>query len=379
MKLPRSSSPSSTTFILILLLLFLLVTWIWIHSPKGLMFCAIKGGCMEHNLMDALLGLFANAFGDDPTQFSRKDVEAIRRYGDKQDAAQRSLEKFLSDDKVLAIPYRTMTIVETGLRLFIYNDKQILNATISHQQQLRPVFVVYHGGGTIHGYANDGIPLVLVSELDVIVVSVDYALFPNKFPKPCQDSYQGLKWTYDHIQELGGDPTRIAVMGVSAGGLMTACTVGLAHDQQNSNYLMSKKIPIIQLQVLIVPMITPILDFNTIRVWEEHILSAKLNTWFWSMYVGSEHDNDGGGRLNLYECVLNPICNPMARNDFTGFPKTIIVIGTNDVLAPAALAYHEKLLKFNVPSKVIPLNGSHLVLAFDQQLYKIVRGLKGEI
>ena len=54
-------------------------------------------------------------------------------------------------------------------------------------------------------------------------MSVDYRLAPETaYPGPLEDCYRGLRWTYEHAAELGIDPDRIGVEGVSAGGGLAA-------------------------------------------------------------------------------------------------------------------------------------------------------------
>ena len=49
-------------------------------------------------------------------------------------------------------------------------------------------------------------------------VSVEYRLAPEtSYPGPLDDCYAGLKWTYDHADELGIDPDRIGIGGRQRG------------------------------------------------------------------------------------------------------------------------------------------------------------------
>lgn len=51
-----------------------------------------------------------------------------------------------------------------------------------------------------------------------VVVIIDYRLVPQvEYPAFLEDCAAGLAWTAQHIAEHGGDPTRIALMGHSAG------------------------------------------------------------------------------------------------------------------------------------------------------------------
>lgn len=83
-----------------------------------------------------------------------------------------------------------------------------------------PVVIFYYGGGWMHGdrrayafaaraYATAGF----------VVVVPDYRKVPAvRFPAFLQDSAAAVRWTRDHAAAYGGDPTRIATVGHSAGG-----------------------------------------------------------------------------------------------------------------------------------------------------------------
>jgi len=87
-----------------------------------------------------------------------------------------------------------------------------------------PVIVFFYGGSwskgeradyrfigqqfTAHGYT---------------VVIPDYRLYPEvAFPKFLEDGALALRWVQDHVAEFGGDPTRIFLMGHSAGAYNAA-------------------------------------------------------------------------------------------------------------------------------------------------------------
>lgn len=52
----------------------------------------------------------------------------------------------------------------------------------------------------------------------VVVVIPDYRLYPEvKFPGFMQDAARAVAWAHDHAVKIGGDPSRLFVMGHSAG------------------------------------------------------------------------------------------------------------------------------------------------------------------
>jgi acetyl esterase/lipase len=71
-----------------------------------------------------------------------------------------------------------------------------------------------------------------VADSGVPMVAVDYRRAPeHPHPYPVEDSYAGLAWLAAHAGELGVDAGRIALMGDSGGGGLTAGTALLARDR----------------------------------------------------------------------------------------------------------------------------------------------------
>lgn len=92
-----------------------------------------------------------------------------------------------------------------------------------------PVVVIYHGGGWL---INDESIMAstaryLAEHGEFVVANMNYRLLPdndNTTPmnEIIEDVFGGLLWVKDHIAQYGGDPSRVAVTGDSAGGHLSA-------------------------------------------------------------------------------------------------------------------------------------------------------------
>ncbi|NQT18050.1 MAG: alpha/beta hydrolase fold domain-containing protein, partial [Planctomycetes bacterium] len=84
--------------------------------------------------------------------------------------------------------------------------------------------VYYHGGGLSAGKKQ--VPSALTNR-GWAVVGVGYRLHPQvTHPVYIEDAAAALAWTFKNIESYGGDPTKIFLTGISAGGYLTSM-VGL--------------------------------------------------------------------------------------------------------------------------------------------------------
>ena len=68
----------------------------------------------------------------------------------------------------------------------------------------------------------------------VAIVAVDYALAPeHRYPVQVEQGYAALVWLFEHAEELGVDPSRIGVLGISAGGNLAAVVALMNRDRAN--------------------------------------------------------------------------------------------------------------------------------------------------
>lgn len=109
------------------------------------------------------------------------------------------------------------------LRFDHYRPVQATGAT--------PAVVFVHGGGWMRGDPSQAAGNALhFAREGIATVSISYRLAPaSRFPAPLDDVRHGLRWVRAHAGELGIDPERLALLGVSAGAHL-AVLAHLAHD-----------------------------------------------------------------------------------------------------------------------------------------------------
>jgi acetyl esterase/lipase len=90
----------------------------------------------------------------------------------------------------------------------------------------RPVVLFIHGGSWNSGSKDDFVYKAIGRRLaknGFVGVVISYRLSPQaQVPQQANDCARALAWTVAHIQEYGGDPARIVLMGHSAGGGLAA-------------------------------------------------------------------------------------------------------------------------------------------------------------
>lgn len=96
-----------------------------------------------------------------------------------------------------------------------------------------PVILYFHGGGWVIADRKvyDGGARGLAKAANAIVVSVDYRQAPeHKFPAAWDDALAAYRWVTENAASLGGDASRLALAGESAGGNLAVATAVAARD-----------------------------------------------------------------------------------------------------------------------------------------------------
>jgi acetyl esterase/lipase len=202
----------------------------------------------------------------------------------------------------------------------------------------RPLPCVYsmHGGGYVLGnYAMDDARLDgWAGSYRCVGVSVEYRLAPETpYPGPLDDCYRGLKWVFDHHDELGVDPERIGVAGTSAGAGLAAGLALLARDRG--------EVPL-RFQLLDAPMIddrqlTPASQRDDLVIFDRH--SSEFG---WRSYLGGRYGTPG----------VPAYAAPARAADLAGLPPAYICVGNVDGFRDDATGYATRLNQAGVPAEL---------------------------
>src|SRR5581483_6227810 len=147
-----------------------------------------------------------------------------------------------------------------------------------------PILVWYHGGGWVIGDLETTDPTVrkLANRAGALVVSVDYRLAPeHPHPAAADDAVAVLRWVADNGGALGGDPSRLAVGGDSAGGNLAAVAAVAGRDDGIA----------LRHQLLVYPVTDATLSFPSMEEnGEGYLLTKASMEWFTAHYLSGGAD-----------------------------------------------------------------------------------------
>ncbi|MGF6242377.1 acetyl esterase [Paraburkholderia sp. GAS38] len=195
----------------------------------------------------------------------------------------------------------------------------------------RPVVVYTHGGGWVVGAVATVDPFCrLLSEAaGVIIVSVEYRLAPeHPYPAALDDTLAAFEWVAEHAHEWGGDASRLALGGDSAGANLAAvianriCSVAPVKEHAQA----------LRALLLLYPVTDhPGADHPSYAENASGFgLEANLMRWFWTQYAPGVSADD-------------PSIAPLRLREVPALPPTLVTTAHYDVLRDEGIAYAEKL------------------------------------
>jgi acetyl esterase len=204
-----------------------------------------------------------------------------------------------------------------------------------------PVVAWIHGGGFWMGEDLpmwDGTCSRLAKETGAIVASIGYRLAPeHPFPAAVEDSFAGLRFVAAHAGEWGGDASRLAVMGGSAGGNLAAVAALRARDEGG---------PPLVYQVLLVPAVTADGDATESRRVFADGYGLDGVPEMVAAYIPNEADR------------VRPWASPLLAERFEGLPPALILTAEFDPLRDEGELYAEKLSRAGVAVTVQRFDGA---------------------
>jgi len=206
-----------------------------------------------------------------------------------------------------------------------------------------PVFIFIHGGGWVLGDYPTHKRMVrdLVVLSGVAGVFINYTRTPDAaYPRAINEIFAATKWVAENGAELNLDSSRLAVVGNSVGGNMTAVTALKAKANGG---------PHIKLQILMWPILDA--DFETYsyqRFGEERFLTTPLMKWMYDMYIP-----DRDKRKDIYASPLQA-----SIEELRGLPPALIQVAESDILRDEGEAYGRKLDEAGVRVTTVRYNGA---------------------
>ena len=208
-------------------------------------------------------------------------------------------------------------------------------------QGMAPAIFTIHGGGYVIGSydMDDVLHDHWCQQLGTVGISVQYRLAPETpYPGPLEDCYAALRWTHEHAEELGIDPTRVGVHGISAGGGLAAALTLLARDRGEFPFAF---------QLLECPMLddrqtTRSMGASGLFVWD-----AESNVFGWRSYLGDLYGSDD----------VPPYAAPARAADVEGLPPTCIVVGSIDGFRDEDVEYAQRINQAGVPCELHVIAG----------------------
>lgn len=192
----------------------------------------------------------------------------------------------------------------------------------------RPIILYYHGGGFVIGTidTHDSIPRVLANRSGAIVISVEYRLAPeHRYPAGVEDAVASVLWAAEHGAEIGGNPSKLAVAGDSAGGNLAAVAALRVRETVGSALVAQA-------------LLYPVADHGNLDVHPSRVdhadtfpIRKPLMAWFHNHYFG--HD----------EPMMEPDASPLHHSDLSGAAAAYVMTVGLDPLMDEGKAYADAL------------------------------------
>ena len=198
-----------------------------------------------------------------------------------------------------------------------------------------PGVLFLHGGGYAFGSPEQfaSVYQTLLSTRDCVVVAPDYRKsLEVPYPAALHDCYGSLLWLKQHAPLLGVREDQLFVIGMSAGGGLTAAVSLLARDRRDVR---------IAHQMPLYPMIDHRMITASSRDNDAPVWGSRHNRIAWDLYLGDLSRGD-----------VPKYASPALETDYAGLPPTTTFVGELDPFLDETVAYVEALRAAGVPAEL---------------------------
>jgi len=215
---------------------------------------------------------------------------------------------------------------------------------------LLPVVMYFHGGGWVLGskHTHDRLVRDLVNGTNAAFVFVNYTPSPEaQFPIPVEQCYAATKYVAEAGNDLGLDPSRLALAGESVGGYTTAVVAQLAKERNG---------PTIRYQVLMYPVTDSSMSQESYDEFADGPWLTKAGmAWFWDAYAPNKADRT--------KTTASPLSATFEQ--LKGLPPALVITDENDILRDEGEQYARKLIQAGVevtPMRVLATHHDYALL-----------------
>ncbi len=194
-----------------------------------------------------------------------------------------------------------------------------------------PIALFLHGGGwTLNDLdTHDRLCRRIARRSGWLVAALDYRRAPeHRHPAALEDAQLAYRWLLDNGERIGGDVSRVALVGESSGATMAASLTLLLRD-------VGAQLPV--LQILAYPIV------DVYGRWPSHqergsgyTLDSEFVRWSFENYLSAGHD------------PTDPYLLPLTAVDHTGLPPTLVMTAEFDPLRDEGIAYAQRLAEAGV-------------------------------
>lgn len=242
--------------------------------------------------------------------------------------------KVLDDAQAISVSKLPADITEAMIPGGPTGDVSVRIVRPKDANEVLPAIIYVHGGGWILGNAetHDRLVREIANGSRAAVFFVNYTRSPEaKYPVAIEQSYAVAKYVAEHSAKFNVDSSRMAIVGDSVGGNMTAAVTMIAKERGGPRF---------RYQALFYPVTNAAFDTESYKTFANGPwLTERAMMWFWDSYAPNAADR------------AKPTASPLRAtiDQLRNLPPALIITDENDVLRDEGEAYAHKLMQAGVP------------------------------